>query len=170
MCAVSVRDCLSVMVSNHCYKCVHHGGAWYFLPRGTSAWFSGRVETWKAIALLGGACPSCVVFVQSIRQAPPFKPHSLNSDDMTSSSTVILRNYALYSRCSRSLVQLRGRTVDALGSIDGKYGKGQIALHATLHDTTYCGLFHNLLQTCLRHLQQVHNKSITSPVMLERSC
>ena len=59
--------------------------------------------------------------VQRTVRSQPFKSHSLTSDDMTK-STVIRRNYALYSRCSRSFVQLRGRRVDARGEIDSKYG------------------------------------------------
>jgi len=54
-------------------------------------------------------------------RSQPFQSHSLTSIDMTA-STVTRRHYSLYSRCSRSLVQLRGRTVDALGNLDSTYG------------------------------------------------
>lgn len=36
------------------------------------------------------------------------------------------RQYSLYSRCSRSLVQLRGSRVDALGKVNSVYGEYKV--------------------------------------------
>jgi len=64
--------------------------------------------------------------VQRTARSQPFKSDSLTSDDMTA-STVTQRKYALYSRCSRSFIQLQARRVDARANYDSIYG--MIRLH-----------------------------------------
>jgi len=67
------------------------------------------------------SCVLCAV-QRTVRSQPFHSSHSLASGGDMDTSTTTRRHYSLYSRCSRSLVQLRGRTVDALASLDSTYG------------------------------------------------